>query len=58
MDSDTYDVGVYVTKSKARKTLDQRVQIPAYFAGPGDSHVVYLVTQGKNPGVYIARATP
>jgi hypothetical protein len=58
LDSDTYDVGVYDTKSKARKTLHQRVQIPAYFAGPGDSHVVYLVTQGKNPGVYIAPATP
>jgi hypothetical protein len=58
MDSDTYDVGVYDTKSKARKTLDQRVQIPAYFAGQGDSHIVYLVTQGKNPGVYIAPAKP
>ncbi|HYH95976.1 gliding motility protein [Hyalangium sp.] len=58
MDSDTYDVGVYDTKSKARKTLDQRVQIPAYFAGPGDSHAVYLVTQGQKPGVYIAPATP
>jgi hypothetical protein len=57
MDSDTYDVGVYDLKSKARKTLDQRVQIPAWFAGPGDSHVVYLITQGKNPGVYVAPAT-
>jgi hypothetical protein len=57
MDSDTYDVGVYDVKSKARKTLDQRVQIPAYFAGPGDSHVVYLMTQGGKPGVYIAPAT-
>jgi hypothetical protein len=58
MDSDTYDVGVYDLKTKARKTLDQRVQIPAYFAGPGDSHVAYLVTQGKSPGVYVAPATP
>jgi hypothetical protein len=58
MDSDTYDVGVYDMKSKARKTLDQRVQIPAHFAGPGDSHIVYLVTQSSNPGVYIAPATP
>jgi hypothetical protein len=58
MDSDTYDVGVYDTQSKARKTLDQRVQIPAYFAGQGDSHIVYLVTQGQKPGVYIAPATP
>ncbi len=58
MDSDTYDVGVYDTKTKARKTLDQRVQIPAYFAGPGDSHVVYTVTQRGKPGVYIAPASP
>ncbi|MFL5343239.1 MAG: gliding motility protein [Hyalangium sp.] len=57
-DSDTYDVGVYDVKSKARKTLDQRVQIPAYFAGTGDSHAVYLVTQGAKPGVYAAPATP
>jgi hypothetical protein len=57
MDSDTYDVAVYDMKSKARKTLDQKVQIPAYFAGPGDSHVVYLVTQGQKPGVYAAPAT-
>ncbi len=57
MDSDTYDVGVYDMKSKARKTLDQRVQIPAHFAGPGDSHVVYLVTQSAKPGVYIAPAS-
>jgi hypothetical protein len=58
MDSDTYDVGVYDMKSKARKTLDQRVQIPAYFAGPGDSYAVYLMTQGQKPGVYVAPATP
>ncbi|MDY7224784.1 gliding motility protein [Hyalangium sp. s54d21] len=58
MDSDTYDVGVYNPKTQARKTLDQRVQIPAYFAGPGDSHVVYLVAQGAKPGVYIAPANP
>ncbi|MBN1209454.1 MAG: gliding motility protein [Myxococcaceae bacterium] len=56
MDSDTYDVAVYDMKSKARKTLDQRVQIPAYFAGSGDSHVVYLVTQSQKPGVYLAPA--
>lgn len=58
MDSDTYDVGVYDTKSKARKTLDQRVQIPVLFGGQGDSHVVYIVTQGAKPGVYVAPATP
>jgi len=58
MDSDTYDVGVYDTQSKVRKTLDQRVQIPAYFAGQGDTHAVYLVTQGQKPGVYVAPATP
>jgi hypothetical protein len=58
MDSDTYDVAVYDTKSKARKTLDQKVQIPVHFAGPGDSHAVYLVTQGAKPGVYAAPATP
>ncbi|WP_224245246.1 TolB-like translocation protein [Hyalangium gracile] len=58
MDSDTYDVAVYDTKSKARKTLDQRVQIPVHFGGDGDSHAVYLVTQGGKPGVYAAPATP
>jgi hypothetical protein len=58
MDSDSYDVAVYDTVSKNRKTLDQQVQIPAYFAGPGDSHAVYLVTQGPKPGVYAAPATP
>ena len=35
MDSDTYDVGVYDMKSKARKTLDQRVQIPALLRRAG-----------------------
>jgi hypothetical protein len=58
MDSDTYDVGVYDMKSKARKTLDERVQLPAFFAGKDDSRVVYLVTQGPKPGVYASPATP
>jgi hypothetical protein len=58
MDSDAYDVAVYDVKTQARKTLDQGVQLPAHFAGPDDSRVVYLVTQGPNAGVYAAPATP
>jgi hypothetical protein len=58
MDSDTYDVAVYDRRTQVRKTLDERVQIPAYFAGKDDSRVVYLVTQGPRPGVYSAPATP
>jgi hypothetical protein len=58
MDSDTYDVAVYDVKTQARKTLEERVQIPAYFAGKDDSRVVYLVTQGPKPGVYASPATP
>ncbi|MDC0708438.1 gliding motility protein [Stigmatella sp. ncwal1] len=58
MDSDAYDVAVYDVKTQARKTLEQRVQIPAYFAGEGDSRVVFLVQQGSAPGVYVAPAQP
>ncbi|RJS20718.1 gliding motility protein [Corallococcus sp. H22C18031201] len=58
MDSDTYDVAVYDVKSQARKTLDQGVQVPAYFAGKNDSRALYIITQGTNPGVYAAVATP
>ena len=56
--------GKFTTQARAARqgvnprNPSQRVQIPAYFAGPGDSLIVYLVTQGKNPGVYIAPATP
>ena len=31
---------------------------PRVLRGPGDSHAVYLVTQGQKPGVYAAPATP
>lgn len=57
MDSDTYDVAVYDVKSGARKTLDQGVQIPAYFAGKDDARAVYIIGQGQSPGVYSAIAT-
>lgn len=58
MDSDTYDVGVYDVKTQTRKVLDERIQLPAQFAGPGDSRVVYLVTQGPQPGVYTSPVVP
>jgi hypothetical protein len=58
MDSDSYDVGIYDLKRRVRKTLDERVRFPAYFAGKDDSRVVYLVTQGPKPGVYASPATP
>jgi hypothetical protein len=60
IDSDTYDLAVYDAKTQARKTLDQGIQLPAYFAGPDDSLAVYVVKQGERPGVYVspAAATP
>lgn len=58
MDSETYDVAVYDVQSKARRTLDQGAQVPAYFAGPGEEYVVYAVKQGARPGVYRAPARP
>ncbi|NNB97892.1 gliding motility protein [Corallococcus exiguus] len=57
MDADTYDVAVYDVKSGARKTLDQGVQVPVYFAGKDDARAVYIIGQGQNPGVYSAVAT-
>ncbi|NBD10953.1 MULTISPECIES: gliding motility protein [Corallococcus] len=57
MDSDTYDVAIYDVKSGARKTLDQGVQVPAYFAGKDDARAVYIIGQGQSPGVYSAIAT-
>ncbi|XXF75548.1 gliding motility protein [Myxococcaceae bacterium GXIMD 01537] len=58
MDSDAYDVGVYDVRARVRKTLDERVQLPVYFAGKDESRVVYLVTDGPAPGVYASSATP
>lgn len=58
MDSDSYDVAVYDAKTQARKTLEQRVKIPAYFAGEGDSLVAFLIGEGAAPGVYTAPAQP
>ncbi|RKH10295.1 gliding motility protein [Corallococcus praedator] len=58
MDSDTYDVAVYDVKTGARKTLDQGVQVPTYFAGKDDARAVYIIGQGQNPGVYSAIASP
>ncbi|HEX8439441.1 gliding motility protein [Archangium sp.] len=57
IDSDAYDVAVYDVKTQARKTLDQGVQVPAYFAGPEDSLAVYIL-KGSNAGVYVAPAKP
>jgi len=58
MDSDTYDLTLYDVKTKTRKPLDQGIQVPAYFAGKGESRAVYLIAQGPKAGVYSVAATP
>jgi hypothetical protein len=57
-DSDAYDVAVYDVKTQARKTLDQGIQLPAFFAGKEDSLAVYVVKTGAQPGLYVSPASP
>ncbi|MCP3101282.1 gliding motility protein [Myxococcus sp. K15C18031901] len=58
MDSDTYDLSLYDVKTKARKPLDQGIQVPVYFAGKDDSRAVYLIAQGNKAGVYSVSTSP
>jgi dipeptidyl aminopeptidase/acylaminoacyl peptidase len=57
-DADTYDVAVLNLKSNVRKTLEERILLPALFADPEGSRVVYLVSQGEKSGLYVCYQVP
>jgi len=52
-DSETFDVGLYDLKTQVRKTLEERIVLPALFANPAGTKVVYLVSQGERSGLYV-----
>jgi len=57
-DADTYDVAVLNLKSNVRVTLEERILLPALFANPEGSKVVYLVSQGERSGLYLCDQVP
>lgn len=57
-DADTYDVAVLNLKTSVRVTLEERILLPALFANPDGSKVVYLVSQGERSGMYICDQVP
>jgi hypothetical protein len=57
-DADTYDVAVLNLKTSVRVTLEERILLPALFADPQGSKVVYLVSQGERSGFYVCDQVP
>ena len=57
-DADTYDVAVMNLKTSVRVTLEERILLPALFADPQGSKVVYLVSQGERSGFYVCDQVP
>ena len=57
-DAETYDVAVLNLKSNVRVTLEERILLPALFADPEGSKVVYLVSQGERSGLYVCDQVP
>ncbi|HTS82760.1 MAG TPA: gliding motility protein [Myxococcaceae bacterium] len=57
-DAETYDVAVLNLKTGVRVTLEERILLPALFADPQGSKVVYLVSQGERSGLYVCDQVP
>ncbi len=57
-DADTYDVAVLNLRTNVRVTLEERILLPALFADPQGSKVVYLVSQGERSGLYVCDQVP
>ena len=57
-DAETYDVAVLNLKTNTRVTLEERILLPALFADPEGSKVVYLVSQGERSGLYVCDQVP
>jgi len=57
-DAETYDVAVLNLKNSVRVTLEERILLPALFANPEGSKVVYLVSQGERSGLYVCEQVP
>lgn len=57
-DAETYDVAVMNLKTSVRVTLEERILLPALFADPQGSKVVYLVSQGERSGLYLCDQVP
>ncbi|MGZ3447080.1 MAG: gliding motility protein, partial [Myxococcaceae bacterium] len=57
-DAETYDVAVLNLKTNVRVTLEERILLPALFADPQGSKVVYLVSQGERSGLYLCDQVP
>ncbi|RPH72408.1 MAG: gliding motility protein [Myxococcaceae bacterium] len=57
-DAETYDVAVLNLKTNVRVTLEERILLPALFADPEGSKVVYLVSQGDRSGFYVCDQVP
>ena len=57
-DAETYDVAVLNLKTNVRVTLEERILLPALFADPQGSKVVYLVSQGDWSGFYVCDQGP
>lgn len=57
-DAETYDVAVLNLKTNVRVTLEERILLPALFADPQGTKVVYLVSQGDRSGLYVCNQVP
>jgi dipeptidyl aminopeptidase/acylaminoacyl peptidase len=57
-DAETYDVAVLDLRTQVRKTLEERILLPALFADAQGSRVVYLVSQGERSGLYVCDQVP
>ena len=58
MEANRYDIALLDRSSGQQRTLDQGVQLPAYFVKEDGSRVVYVVDRGATPGVYAAAQAP
>ena len=58
MEANRYDLAVLNLASGQQRTLDQGVQLPAFFVKEDGSRVVYVVDRGATPGVYAAAQVP
>jgi len=52
-DSDAFDVGLLDLKTQVRKTIEERIVLPALFSNPAGTRVVFLVSQGERSGLYV-----
>jgi len=57
-DSDSFDVGLLDLKTEVRKTIEERIVLPALFSDPAGTRVVFLVSQGDRSGLYVYQQAP